>query len=314
MPAARTFARRLGMGLYYRCASRIKGSGQEIPMATPGLALVGFMGRDEALHFLTTRCIPPSPDPAELERFWTNAAAGIGTAIPNAGHPDVLVLPASISAHVDDVRNAPGFAEAFAARNPSFMLVEIGPLLAFQYLVDLDRSTGLCGQVKPAPTVEETIGLCLPPVPGPIQFGYAPSSQGNGILFKSCDLNLRLAQGRLVGPDAAGRYIAGMEFGSGPAVIQVARLRGRYYLRNGYHRLCGLRQRKLTHAPCMVFDARDETDLGLAPGGTFGIGLLESANPPTVDHFAQGRASSVMLRRMARHLTVTWTEYVLPDE
>jgi hypothetical protein len=48
-------------------------------------------------------------------------------------------------------------------------------------------------------------------------------------------------------------------------------------------------------------------------GSTFSLALLESANPPTVAHFAHGRALPVALRAVSRLIQFTWAEYV-PEE
>lgn len=97
------------------------------------------------------------------------------------------------------------------------------------------------------------------------------------------------------------------------ALVDEARHNGRHYLHNGFHRCLALRRAGATHAPCILRDVPDHAAVGIH-GGTFSPPLLESANPPTLGHFTQGRAYDVQLKNVARYLHVSWAEYVVADE
>lgn len=111
--------------------------------------------------------------------------------------------------------------------------------------------------------------------------------------------------------EADGRV--GVQVGAALPLAHVLRIDGRCYLQNGFHRAVGLRAAGAAAMPCLVRDAASPDELGLGHG-TFDRALLESANPPTLGHFTQGRAHPVRLRAMSRIVHVSWAEYLVADE
>ena len=70
-----------------------------------------------------------------------------------------------------------------------------------------------------------------------------------------------------------------------------------------------------THMPCVFRDLQFVDDIGFRNDGrTFTPSLLESEDPPTLAHFARGRAHAVSLRSLSRVLHVSWAEYAVPEE
>ena len=108
--------------------------------------------------------------------------------------------------------------------------------------------------------------------------------------------------------------IVGLVVGFGSNFLNAIRVGKRLLLHNGYHRAVGLRLRGATHAPCVFRDVADHQAVGLKPGGTFDPTTMESADPPTVAHFTQGRAYDVQLKAYSRTLHVSWAEYVTTYE
>lgn len=97
--------------------------------------------------------------------------------------------------------------------------------------------------------------------------------------------------------------------------VSVVGCNGRFFLHNGYNRAYGVRMAGATHMPCMIREVPDLAGAGVrADGSTFGATLLQSADPPSVAHFTQGRAHDVRLRAMSRIVQVSWAEYAIPDE
>ena len=72
-----------------------------------GLALVGFMGEQQAIHYLHTRCIPKSQDPNEPLACWVEATARLGSPISDAGRPDIQDIPSEHATHLQAVQSAP---------------------------------------------------------------------------------------------------------------------------------------------------------------------------------------------------------------
>ncbi len=276
-------------------------------MPTNGLSLVGFMNQAEALNFLKNGCIPGAKTDPQLVADWQAAQAKLGGPTSNPGHPNIQPIPPS---HQQYLQQAPLVQALAAAPNAAFQWVEIDPLLAFQFIVDTDRSAHHCSNVSQPPTLDELLVLCVPTSipPEPL----AANQQGQSLLIESRSLNVRLLQQGMLYPMNG---IAGVQFGMASPIVRVGRYNGRCYLSNGFHRAYGARLAGATHVPCIFADMPDSQSVGIRDdGSTFKLQLLESANPPTVGHFTQGKAQSVLLRAASRIIHVSWSDYVVFDE
>lgn len=283
-------------------------------MATQGLSLVGFMS-DQALAVahLRNACIPnpTTKTDEQLIADW-NAAKGIlGAPVANAGHPQLTPIdPAHPNiARLMQLDWAPYF-QGLIAQGASFQMVEIDPLLAFQFSVDTERSNGHCEHFAHPPTEQELFDCCLPVTMSKDEIHL--SQAGQNLIIKSRSLNL-IAVAEGVIPTSVNTI--GMQFNWTLPFVHVVRLNGRCYLHNGYHRAYGVRSAGATHMPCIFRDVSTAVEAGLmGDGHTFSEELLTGANPPTIAHYSAGRALPVMLRRTTRILHVSWSQHTMYDE
>lgn len=283
-------------------------------MPIAGLSLLGFMSEQVAMGYLRQRCVLADAGDDAVRSAWEGARRRLGAPIANAGHPSVLEIPAEHHPHFEGVTANPRFQATVESMPFSFKLVEVDPLLAFQFHVETDRAADLCRGMTNPPSLGEMLPTCLPHALETIPVQLALDQ--NGVLLKSRSTNVRLLVGGQIGEDQANRmHIAGIGYGVSSPLIQVVRFNGRCYIKNGYHRAYGLRLAGASHVPCVFLEATEFGQVG-APGGgaTFERDLLESANPPTLEHFTQGRAYPLTLRRMTRVIHVTWSEYAFPDD
>jgi len=277
---------------------------------TPGFSLVGFMDRAEAIQHFQSVCVPGNPDPVVLATEWNAAKAKLGAPMLNAGTPDIQPIPAAHDAHIQQLSTAPWMAHIFAGawQGCEFKLIELDPLLAYQFTVNDGRSQHHCGNLAKPPSLAELMPLCLPLTPSVENFQTWESP--NGMILKAKSLNLQNFGGGIF--NAA---FMGIQVGVTLPFLHVVRHNSRCYLHNGFHRALGIRKAGATHAPCILRDVPNHAAAGIRPdGSTFGVSLLESNNPPTVGHFSQGRAYDVQLRNIARFLHVSWADYILPEE
>jgi hypothetical protein len=78
-------------------------------------------------------------------------------------------------------------------------------------------------------------------------------------------------------------------------LVVAVEFQGATYLWNGFHRAYGLRRSGATHMPCILRRSLDDEKNLQVIQQVFPLSLMQSCNPPTVGHFANGRAHPVLL-------------------
>jgi hypothetical protein len=259
-----------------------------------------------------------------LIAVWQAAQANIGAAfnaIPSAPIP----MPPATQPHMQALLAQPWLTDRLTELNTeqaqtgmspaSFQYVYIDALLAFQMVVDIDRSSDHCQTLTRPPTVAELMNLSLPTAQPHEDFFTSPMTAiSNSAIIKLRNHNLQMHRWGIF--DAPhGEKVAGVSFHVGLPFVHVTRFNARCYLTNGYHRVYGARLAGATHIPCIFRDVVSAQAVGIRNDGTtFSEALLASANPPTMAHFTQGRAEPVRLRTKSRVIHVTWHQYSVPDE
>ena len=101
------------------------------------------------------------------------------------GSLNVQPIPSAHDAHIQQLTGAPWFAPAFAGplQGCEFKLVELDPLLAYQFTVNDGRSQHHCGGLSRPPTMTQLVELCLPVQPAVESFQtfvFMRASSGDG--------------------------------------------------------------------------------------------------------------------------------------
>ena len=282
-------------------------------MPTPGLSLVGFIpDQARAVHHLKTACVPnPTNKPdAALAVDWAAAQAQLGAPIANAGQPQLQIIPIT-DPYIQQLLASPIGAGLvpMLTTGATFQMVEIAPLLAWQFAVDTPRAGAHCAPGT-TPTPAEVMQITLPQNASLAGDDVHFSPQPNSMILKSRSLNFDLlGYGQPPGIDFIGAQI-----GWRLPFVQVVRFGGRCYLYNGYHRAYGLSAAGVASMPCLFRDVASAADAGIRPNETIDEAVLASANPPTIAHFTQGRAYPVQLRRTMRIISISWSNHVIVDE
>jgi hypothetical protein len=279
-------------------------------MPTPGLSLIGFMEQQQAINYQRTMCVPADPSDAALLAEWNTARGNLGASITNAGQPDIQDIPPADQAYIQQLRQQQWVQQSLAPYpGADFKVVEIDPLLAFQFHILTDHSHNHCSGLGLGPGIADLLPIFLPQAPP--QEALRVSGQGQSIIIAADTLNVRImAQGMFQAENKVG-----IQFGIGLPFVHVARFNGRCYLMNGFHRALGARERGAGRVPCLFRDVAAHTEVGIRDdGSTFSVALLESANPPTLGHFTRKRAHDVAIRKVSRILQVNWSEHALPLE
>jgi len=275
--------------------------------------LVGFMDEAFADAYLQNSCEGAGATAPDRKQFWTAARNKLGAPSANAGHPDIQALPPTAKPHLRRVEQLnPRFQQAISKLKWSFKSVEIDPLLCYQFHVDTDRAQRACSSAKTKPpTPGELLQTCLPLSPAKLR--HQVSALGDsGLFVRSDDLNVRLLDAK-AGATKGETWTATIVWGTATPLVSVVNFGGRYILHNGYHRAYGLRVAGATHVPCLVLEANAWNDFVDPKSQVFAEALLNSADPPTLAHFTQGRATPVRLRSVTRVIQISLAELGLPD-
>ncbi len=278
-------------------------------MPADGMSLVGFMDQAQAVGYLRDYTIPLDSSDTALITDWSNAVSNLGAPVANAGLPDIRTLTPAQMASLTQHPYLAGSLASFPGS--TFAEIEIDPLLSFQFSIYLTRSAHHCAHLGKNPGFDEVARFCLPSTP--VHDTYQRIVQQQSALIKSRSLNIQMGT-RGIFTNANGPSAMGFEIQLSMPLTHVVRLNGKCYLHNGFHRALGLRQAGVTHMPCIFRDVPDAVSAAINPPGTFSLPLLESANPPTLAHFARGSASKVQLKNTTRILHISWSEYVAFDE
>jgi hypothetical protein len=241
---------------------------------------------------------------------WTTARGRLGAPFGSPGMPDIQPIPPNDQAYVDQLTQQPWVQQTLASYpGASFRIVEINPLLAYQFHILNDHSDNHYAGLGPGPSIADLLPIFLPMAPPNENIRISPQFQS--FLVGADSLNVRIvAQGWFQAENKVG-----IQFGIGSPFVHVTRWNGKCYLTNGFHRALGASIRGAGQIPCFFRDVATPEEIGLrSDGSTFGVELLNSDNPPTLGHFTQGRAHSVPIRRVSRILQVSWSEHAMPLE
>jgi len=189
-------------------------------------------------------------------------------------------LPPALHAHITALRGHPK-SESYFHEGWTVRLVDLQRVYALQPSVFTDQAEQRVAAVDLADIASiAAVSLPLPsPKMMPVQFDHIR----NAWIFTSPNPNLRVA-GQFKasqGPHTCFGFLVE----TSPSFLQVAVFRGRYVLRDGYHRSYGLLKRGITQAPAFVREFRTFDELGLPPGLLSQEAYLGDQPPLLTDYF-----------------------------
>ena len=178
-------------------------------------------------------------------------------------------------------------------------VVDLRRIVAFQKAVVLD-------------SIEERIGdasqddwgaladICLPEPSDGENLRGTYDKDGKGLTLTSPNPNLRISGIRQLGVGDDGGPIVGFHVQFGSPHLHVISYDGRCFLKDGYHRACGLLSRGITRAPC-IFE-RAESFAAVHSGGTSVISpeYLLGTHPPLLPDFLDPAVSSTVEQQSFR--------------
>src|ERR1700687_4245919 len=196
-----------------------------------------------------------------------------------------IIIRDIVNPHIDAIRNDPLFSQSFGRFPLRFSYVDPASIIALQAWIE-PRSDSL-------PSTEDALlEFALPrkwdvpaevsfiPPTGPIQIlSSNPTLQG---------LAIELDQ-------TVGKVILGAP--KHLNLVQIANFNGRYYLRNGYHRVADAIAAHVKEIPALVIDAFNPNDVALPGNSAFNIGyVMNLPRPPLVGDFHTNAALTTKIR------------------
>lgn len=267
--------------------------------AISALSLIGCeTDRNQALKYLRSQCMLPNKTPAKLGQLYTEAKARL--AAPASLLPDVRPLPPQYKSHTNEVAKTTYYQEACRGlSNPRFALVEIAPLVSLQLHVCVGAHTASNWTADQTLQIETCLAITTP-VPS-----WVARNDGDDIVLESHDSNLvPLGWQDRPNPTTGESDLMGLLLGAGNPLVQVVSCGGRFYVRNGYHRIARLLESGNDYVPCLLLDTLNFGMIGMPP--QFTSRTLGSPNPPTCANLHPSHALPVKIREVGTQVRISF--------
>ncbi len=223
-------------------------------MMAEGRYLLGANRLEDALGFLRRQA--ECDVPADVLASRAEAAARLRRGRPA---PETLEgaedPPAGWQDHLGRVQERPLFQRLYGdqrwrfARVPIASLVTVQPHLNFSYAAER----------TPSLSEADVLEVCLPVEPEALElWGGVAEGQPPTASFFTRDPNVQVTGAKV---ETSGQLRVTFTISKTALFLQVARLGGRLFLKNGTHRAVGLAARGVRHLPCVLVDIPDADSL-----------------------------------------------------
>lgn len=263
------------------------------PMRRQGRVLIGWMPQEKAVKTLAGRD-GSSRDPDLINRVSAArraVAERVGTFISEGA---VFDLPEVLHAYAERVMERPEFG-AYRRGGWKIRMVDLRKVCAVQEIVHLDHAVQRFDGIAPD-DIEAIARVCLPleADTSAVKLHYSEHDRYWMLSSENPNLNIcaHFSENQQTGD---GRTMPGYGFcaEAQPSFVQVVYHRGRYILRDGYHRTLGLVARGITHIPA-VYREFDEFESLCLDHGNLAEPTYLGNNPATVFDYLDDDVSAEM--------------------
>jgi hypothetical protein len=255
----------------------------------PTRLLLAYATQQEAINHLVD-AVPPSPEElAKVAARWQGATSALATGGPRPPvEPEPRSLPAALEDWAERISSSAQFQFLLGSLQPEFAMLSISRLIAIQKFVYSDANS------QDAPNAKDELGLFQLTTPEPRLTARATIKDEASLSYTMASENPNLRVGGMAESDvmvttpSGGQmplHVFGYFATYGGPWMQVARLQGRWFLRDGYHRAYNLLQHGVDRVPCVVVSAGALADLGFVRAGFVGPEVLLGDRPPRVGDF-----------------------------
>ena len=275
----------------------------------PARALIGWMKQQEAQLMLAERNMQNANKQSHVDK--ANAArVAVGARAPITKQSDVLFdIDPALSGYVATFSTHPDF-QPFAAEGWIVKIADLSKVIALQPMVFSDHAEERTRSATPddmSALANITLPIQLAPESLPLQFDPTRSTW----MITSRNPNLRIF-GQFSAPVDAGngQLVTGCGFlvKVMPSFVQVILHKGRYLLRDGYHRSIGLLAQGITHVPVLFREFGEFEDLGVGVGMLPEQSYLGERPPFLADYLSEIVTAEVQMPASQKMLVIQGIE------
>jgi hypothetical protein len=195
-------------------------------------------------------------------------------------------VPPALDGHVASLRAHPASAPFFT-EGWRVAIVDLSQVCAAQPSVFIDHTEERVAMIDPDDWV--AVAQVTLPLATAVNLPSQFDPVRNAWIVSAANPNLRVVgPGGL--PAQPGVVMLGFGVSLTTSFVQVARFRGRYILRDGYHRSYGLLQRGITHVPAFVRDFSTVEELAF-PAGLLPQDAYVGPHPATLSDYLKDTVS-----------------------
>jgi hypothetical protein len=272
------------------------------------------MDEDSARDFVTKDCVlAKSPDEVTALIRACRAAA-LRKEVPDL-EAKTRSFPPDVDGLLSEIRRDERLPRTIKDWKWSFQEVEIDKLVCIQRYVDTPYADGISGALDLG-TVEGRIRFCLTDEFRIRESEILEVPDEHTYAMKASGYDLRVMGSRAtLDPKTRDRTVS-FTVGWGHPFVQVAKLRGRYILKNGYHRAFALRKRGIEFLSCILLEANTYDDLECTgPPTFFGERSIMGAHPPVFSSFFDAEIAPPMkMSTLVKSIVIRPDTVVLEEE
>jgi hypothetical protein len=274
------------------------------------------MPREQAMQVLQGG-VPPQPgaDQSGAISIWERARNAINSRPMIEIADPTVEVPEAYRHLMAEFIARPDVQQSFAPHEWTVAAIDLSlPIVSYQTLVYTDDAVQRVSSID----LEDPNALfeaCLPQLEKvEVLGGFDPSQ--NAFTVSSLNPNLRIASFEVVETPLSNgltKRIVGFTLSLGGSHIQVVEYRGRWMIRDGYHRLYGLLARGAKVVPCVLIRARTFEETGAGRPGFFSFEALYSDRPPLLSDFLDDKFSvDVTTAAVRKVVRIRSEEFVVP--
>jgi hypothetical protein len=281
----------------------------------PARALVGYMPREEALQLLAGGPVEGA-DIAKLERRWTayvEAAANREDFVPS---DPVESVPPEIVGRLEAFATRQDVAALMRPHDWTVGFVDISKgVLTYQRAVTITDVDQRVASARPN-DASALVDICLPAPEASQMLGTFDPAQ-LAFTASSVNPNLRIGGFEIANVPSAGsaqpQQLLGFRISMGSTFVQLVEYKGRWMVRDGYHRLYGLLSRGITKVPSVVIRAKTFEETGATQPGFFSFETLYGPQPPRLTDFLDRKfAADVQVQANMRVVRIKAEQFFVP--